>query len=205
MNINVLQLEPSLNEPSPDFESLGLGGYCEPQWYKPLAERICASISPTNILEIGFFFGASSYCWLSSSSARVVSCDIIGDAAPDCLKVIRNSQNLASRFDNRLTLIPKSSQFIYNDICHIPFDLAFIDGRHDYNGVIEDLDLCYRLGVKYVLLDDFNGEVSRAWAQKYATRYPAMYGVRFVGRSTTGPIDCLLTQRSEEKWDLKVT
>ena len=192
--IDGITLVPLETELPPDYQLLGLDGYCRYQFYKPLAEHICSIVHPTNIFEIGFFLGSSSYCWLSSSTARVVSCDIIHDAATDCLKVIRNSQNIATHFNNRFTFIPKSSQFIYDDIKHIQFDLAFVDGRHDYQGVLEDLNLCYRLNIRYLYLDDFNGDVSKVWAQHFRDRYKPVHGIRFANGDKTSMVDGLLVR-----------
>lgn len=109
-----------------------------------------------NILEIGFNAGHSAATFLSASSkVKVTSFDI---GIHDYLKT--GKKFIDRKFPNRHTLILGNSletipQF-HKDNPTMKFDLLFIDGNHEYEFAIGDLNNCKLLAHKksYVILDD---------------------------------------------------
>lgn len=109
-----------------------------------------------NILEIGFNAGHSAATFLSASSkVKVTSFDI---GIHDYLKI--GKKFIDRKFPNRHTLILGNSletipQY-YKNNPEMKFDLLFIDGNHEYDFAIGDLNNCKLLAHKnsYVILDD---------------------------------------------------
>jgi len=135
-------------------------GYCGPHSYLPMRLAI-ELVKPTSILEIGFNIGHSSLFWLRNTKADVVSIDVrvdyrVNEAVKVCEIAALESGN-ANRFHF----------FHRNSVDHDKgmYDFAFIDGSHVFNDVLKDIQECTKLGIPYLLLDDWltlYGDVQRA-------------------------------------------
>ena len=135
-----------------------------------LADTLCI-VGPVNILETGFFCGASTFMWLYLSNASVTSVDpMINLENPNILHngKPQNVQKLKDAFPNRLTFLQKDSRLIRPDMSNEKFDLMFIDGDHTESGVRNDFQLAIDLNIPWVLVDDFNNIVSHVYQKEFA-------------------------------------
>lgn len=106
------------------------------------------------ILEIGFNGGLSSAAFLCAPGTHVTSFDI--GFWP---YVLSAKQLIDSEFPDRHTLIIGNSlSTVPRHFSHRTYDLAFIDGGHDYNTAYGDIQNCKRLVSEngYVIIDDYN-------------------------------------------------
>jgi len=117
----------------------------------------------TQVVEIGFNTGHSSYAFLSSrSDVRVLSFDL---GISDTVNVAKRA--IDKRFPRRHELIRGDSRQAVpafadaNPDRH--FDLIFIDGGHQYDVASSDITNCERLSSKrsLIIMDDINP--SRPW------------------------------------------
>lgn len=122
-------------------------------------------VKPKKILEIGLNMGHSAAMWLNLSDAYVYSVDIsMKDETfegGECLCRI-----YAGRFEYRITSNGDHYARLENMIT--PFDLCFIDGAHDEESIICDIELTKKLTIPYILLDDWYpryGETQKAVAK----------------------------------------
>lgn len=112
---------------------------------------IAEFVRPKSILEIGFNCGISSCFWLHlCPQARVVSVDI---SAAD--HTLRGVASLAAWFGDRHRFVMSDSKFCGPLLPTREFDMAFVDGDHEYDGVRADLGLCLDLGIPWIALDDY--------------------------------------------------
>lgn len=140
--------------------------------HAPMFKTIIDQINPTNICEIGFYRGSSSYIWLYLSNAKLTSIDSMQDVEfplnprphGGCLA---NTDKLKELFPNRFTFYQVDSKFIYPFIKDEQFSLIFIDGGHLENAIRNDLNLALKLKIPYILLDDYNGEVEAVYMNEF--------------------------------------
>lgn len=141
-------------------------------------DEMFALIRPTRILEIGTHAGHSACMMLGLTDAEVVSVDIgtvwiatdhswaeWGLASGEGgLRYVAETLNAA--FGNRFTLIvgDSTSMGVLTILADTnraePFDLAFIDGDHSYPYVHSDIAMALGLGIRTMILDDYNDENS---------------------------------------------
>lgn len=127
--------------------------FCGPHSYHSMRLALKAS-KPLRILEIGFNLGHSSLWWLDNSTAHVTSTDIRTDG-----KVARAAKILEQFYPTRFQFLPR------NTVINSTFDLAFIDGSHEFDDVLFDIQWCRHLKIPHLLMDDWlsiYGGVQRA-------------------------------------------
>lgn len=126
-------------------------------------------IKPKKILEIGFNMGHSAAMWLNLSGAYLYSVDISKKdetfEGGECLY-----SQFASRFEYRI--ISSGDHFLRLKNMVIPFDLCFIDGAHDEESIINDIELCKRLMIPYLLFDDWYPRYGET--QKAVSKFPEL-------------------------------
>lgn len=131
-------------------------GFCGPHSYTSMRLAL-QLVRPRKILEIGFNLGHSSMFWLrNSQGAEVVSIDVKVDD-----RVKQAAQKCAE--SGRFMFFERHNFLV--DSQHLLFDLAFIDGSHDFDSVLTDIELCKALKIPYLLLDDWltlYGDAQRA-------------------------------------------
>lgn len=127
-------------------------------------------VQPKNILETGFFKGASTFMMLSMSEANVTSVDpMVNLYSPEvkhdgCLGNVDKLKNL---FPNRFNFIQKSSLDIRDDIKGQNFDLFFIDGDHWEKGIRNDFQLALDMKIPWLLVDDFVTSVYDVYIREF--------------------------------------
>lgn len=146
--------------------------------------------SPTKILEIGTHAGGSAAMMLAfAPHAAVVSVDI-GHTwitpnksfatwhsesheggllyVEQVLKQSFGGERFALYIGDSTS--PETLTYLRASNEAAPFDLAFVDGNHELSYVVRDIKMCKSLGIKTLILDDYNsddgGEVSQAAAKE---------------------------------------
>lgn len=101
---------------------------------------------PSNVLEIGFNQGVSASIMLSIGIETVTSCE-----ARKSSQVTESASRVSGKYPGRFKLInePSGTFEIPPDI-----DSAFIDGQHDCDSIIRDIEFCKRHGITDFLFDD---------------------------------------------------
>jgi mannosyltransferase OCH1-like enzyme len=92
---------------------------------------ICKKYNFSNILEIGFLFGASSLMFLANTNANVTSID------HKCINPLFE-EHLISLYPNRFKIIYDNSNNVIPTLNNI-YDLIFLDGSHDFNVIYNDI------------------------------------------------------------------
>lgn len=144
--------------------------------HAPVFKKVLDVVKPSNILEVGFFRGSSSYMWLHLSNANVTSvdplCDVEYPLAPRKYDgAPENVDKLKELFPNRFNFFQLDSKFVYPFIKDNKYDLMFIDGGHLSEAVRNDLNLAVKLKVPYILLDDFINEVLWVYNSEFYSLY----------------------------------
>lgn len=131
-------------------------------------------VQPKNILEVGFFRGSSAYMWLHLSDAKLTSVDPMVNLYEPGVKhdgLPENAEKLKTAFPGRFTFIQKDSKVVYPDIADQKFDLMFIDGDHWVNGIRSDFNLALKLGIPWVLVDDFVTSVLEVYSNEFRDKF----------------------------------
>ena len=105
-----------------------------------------------NLLEIGFYAGHSTSYWAElMPDSTILSC------CPDHPRGREYGPVVMEKYPNvEVRLVP--SPEIYESIKDRSFDLAFIDGSHVTENVINDTVMCDRLDVPYRIYDNVEWE-----------------------------------------------
>lgn len=112
---------------------------------------IAEFVAPKSILEIGLNCGISTCFWLHlCPAAKIVSVDI---SAAD--HTLRGVASIAAWFRDRHQFVMSDSKFCGPLLPTREFDLAFVDGDHEYDGVRADLGLCLDLRIPWIAMDDY--------------------------------------------------
>jgi len=169
-------------EKSELFKQLELDGFCNYLCYKNMIVDVIKETNAKSILETGFFLGSSSFMFLESSDASVVSIDPMGFYDPPKTG-LRNADRIGKAFPNRFRLIVKRSQEAMDDVKDTKFDLMFIDGDHETDGIIHDFEMAIKLNIPYIFIDDFNGKVEDVYFNYYANKTEVIkgYGIQDSG------------------------
>ena len=115
----------------------------------------CQSI-PTNVLEIGFGYGASALLWLEETDANVTVIEVVEkerwseDETPDkdgniCYLTKAVDKALKSHGD-RFKVIPGRGSEIAATL-EQEYDFIFIDSSHIYQDTLDEILACWRLTV----------------------------------------------------------
>lgn len=120
--------------------------------------------TPFTILEIGFNRGHSATMMLEMGAMHVTSVDI--NRAPGTLEAVRLVKR---RYIDRFEFISSDSKTVEIDG---RFDMIFIDGDHSFDGVISDIRLGQKLGIKWFLFDD--------WQPRFAATQEAIAVARLI-------------------------
>lgn len=107
-------------------------------------------VKPKSILEIGTCLGAGSSMWLNMCDAKVISVDI-----SDREETLEAARILSERFGDRFQFFLRRDNMPIAPFEPGYFDLVWLDGGHDEIDVTKDLEWCLKLGIPYVLGDDF--------------------------------------------------
>jgi hypothetical protein len=165
-------------------------------------------VKPKNILETGFFAGASAFMWLYLSDAKLTSVDPMKNLyeanTPHTGKK-ENIQKLKDAFPNRFTFLEKDSRLIRDDIKNEHFDLMFIDGDHWESGIINDFSIAIEKKIEWVLVDDFVTSVEKVYFEKFRDYFLAP--IRIYPRKDLfqgNPIPIVLLKLKDEVLENKV-
>ena len=148
------------------------------------AFRYCyENYNPTQVLEIGFHMGHSTTYQLEIyKNAKIKSISphpeqyrpktlLEGNYVPpsDRQQMIETMKEI---YGNRFGFISGKTQEVanaiveWNDQISIKFDFALVDGSHFYPYVVQDVQLCLRLGIHCLLADNYNNpEVTQAFEE----------------------------------------
>jgi SAM-dependent methyltransferase len=130
-----------------------------------MVKDVVSRTNPSNILEIGFNRGSSSLLFLYLSSANVTSIDIVNK--PESVKYLTNT------FTNRFSFVLGNS--FYLDMKSLgTFDLVFIDGDHEYNSIVNDIEQSLKVNPKFILFDDYEHPAHGVDTKKAISLYPKL-------------------------------
>lgn len=125
------------------------------QIYEALSYSV-KKASAKNILEIGFYYGASAVTLLDfDPSIKVTSVD---PGIHTC--TLEAAPLVKQKYGDRFTFIHDDSKNILNYVKNEKFDLAFIDGDHQPLPVLRDIKSCLSLNIPYILFDDIHEEIT---------------------------------------------
>jgi len=131
----------------------------EGYWYSTdciaVAEDILQTTKAVNMLEIGFNIGYSASIWLSSGIEKLYVIDI--NRHKDTEAALLATKNFYSDKLVQWWLLDSTSELAKN-IKFTDIDIAFIDGAHDYDAVISDIELCLATKCKWLVFDDVHYE-----------------------------------------------
>lgn len=136
-------------------------------------DEIFATRPINNILEIGTHIGSSAAIMLSRSNAKVLSVDC-GDNYLSRQSLNETESILINEFPGRFKGIIDSShsESFYELIKDELFDFAFVDGDHSYEGCLADLQLCAKLNIPFILVDDYTSSLDVYNAVKQFVNIP---------------------------------
>jgi cephalosporin hydroxylase len=130
-----------------------------------MIKDVLARTQPSNILEIGFNRGSSSLLFLYLSTANVTSIDIVNK--PESVKY------LSDTFINRFSFVLGNS--LYLDMKSLDnFDLVFIDGDHEYNSIVNDIEQSLKVNPKFILFDDYEHVTHGVDTKKAISLFPKL-------------------------------
>lgn len=127
----------------------------------PKIQEIFSYIKPKNILEFGFHCGhsASLFLFAMNGCGTVYTCDPCNPKWVTAKKALDSVDLIKEEFgDNSIHFYQNFScedEFVKR-ITNIPFDFCFIDGVHEGQGPAIDLATAIKLGIKYILMDDYS-------------------------------------------------
>ena len=163
-----------MNKPK-EWDEIGIVGCFSWEKESDFLKDTIDFVNPTNILEIGFFGGASSFMWLYLSNAKLTSVDPmvnLYDSSVQHTGKIENVQGLKNKFgESRFTFIQKDSRVIRPDIAGQKFDLMFIDGDHWDSGIRNDFNIALEMKIPWVLADDFVTNVENVYWNEFSDKF----------------------------------
>lgn len=131
----------------------GAGPHCI-QWWRDVFGILGVSDEmgegrDCNILEIGFCIGLSATIMSHLGADRIVSVD-----PSDHEECIGSANKLRADWGPSFTFYNQRSNQFRDGGRH--FDLAFIDGDHEYQSILTDIGVCRGLGIKTMVFDDWH-------------------------------------------------
>jgi SAM-dependent methyltransferase len=130
-----------------------------------MVKDVVTRTNPSNILEIGFNRGSSALLFLYLSIAKVTSIDIINNTT--------SVSYLTNTFNNRFSFILGNS-FDLDMKALGNFDLVFIDGDHEYNSIVRDIDQSLKVKPKFILFDDYEHPDHGVDTKKAISLFPTL-------------------------------
>jgi predicted O-methyltransferase YrrM len=118
----------------------------------PFFRYVVEKVNPTFIFEIGFNIGHSASMWLNLTMTKVLSIDISSKE-----ETLHSADVLTGKFKNRFLFLNVNSFLAFEFLKDYKgqYDLAFIDGGHLYDDVMNDIKLCKDLEIKWMAFDDW--------------------------------------------------
>ena len=142
------------------YEEIAIKPHSEQDWN--IFKDVIYTVAPQRIIESGFFQGGSALAWLYLSDAILTSIDPMHGSD----NKIQNVAKLTNLFPQRFIFLEKESRHTRPDLSSgNPIDLFFVDGDHSMSGAIEDFNLALDLNIKWLLVDDWDGDVINAYNQ----------------------------------------
>lgn len=119
-------------------------------------ETVYSKTNFKNVLEIGFNAGHTAHHLISKYNCLLTSVDNCWSTyTPLCLDLLKKE------YPTNFSFIKNSSENVDVVDFNSQFDLIFIDGDHSYHGIRNDLELAYKLKIKYVVFDDLNMKTTK--------------------------------------------
>lgn len=110
--------------------------------------EITEIVKPKRIFEIGFNLGYASAMWLELTDAEYLfSIDISNKK-----ETMKSAQILWERYRPRFDFFCSTSR---NYVLTHEYDMAFIDGGHLEEDVTNDIQICLRAGIDWLVMDDW--------------------------------------------------
>ena len=137
-------------------------------------QEVIEIVEPKNILETGFFRGASAFMWLYISKANLTSVDPMASLYDPSAKhdgMLENVDKLKKEFGERFTFIQKDSKIVRPDLIGKKFDLFFIDGDHWEQGIRNDFQLAIDLEIDWIFVDDFVTSVAHVYLNEFQDKF----------------------------------
>lgn len=124
-------------------------------------------VRPKVIFDIGFLAGHSATMLLYAfPQATVVSCG--PDPKRNMPKVMKEKFGDRFHFFRAMSDNPRMHDVIQTKFTRC--DLGFIDGMHDTKSVVEDIEICRKLGCKWLIFDN----MERKTVEKGANRHGSL-------------------------------
>ena len=130
------------------------GYWHDADMFKKTIEQVLDLTNAKNMLEIGFNIGYSASMWLNTNNNqldKLISVDI--GMHKDTLAA---SEAVKDKYGDRFTFVLSDSTKAEHLLSGHNFDIAFIDGAHEYNGVVADIEMCVSLKIPYLIFDDYH-------------------------------------------------
>lgn len=165
-----LSITPAGPRPA-QWDQLGLYGCFSWENEAAFLADALSIVQPKRILEVGFFGGASAYCWLHLSDAHLTSVDPmvnLYDPNEAHTGSLENVTKLQTAFPGRFTFHQMDSRLVRPHLAGQSFDLMFIDGDHLESGIRNDLNIAVEWNIPWVLVDDMVTDVLGVYLREFA-------------------------------------
>jgi predicted O-methyltransferase YrrM len=132
----------------------------DPEIFRHIIEGVYETYDIKSILEIGFNIGCSASMWLEwdkTQSVTLTAVDICKHSA-----TVPAAQTVQARYGERFRFYGSDSKKAKPLLEGKPFDMAFIDGDHSYEGVVADTLMAIELGATILLYDDWHEKDTKA-------------------------------------------
>lgn len=114
----------------------------------PSFKEILEIANPESILEIGFNAGGSALMFLSINPE-------LNYHSVDIEENIQSIEYLSERFKDFIFTKINSKFIDQKMFCFFSeYDLVFIDGNHEYDAVVSDIEVALKFNPEYILFDD---------------------------------------------------
>lgn len=127
------------------------------QVYNALSFSVLES-KAKNILEIGFYYGASAVTMLELDPDITVTS--IDPGIHDC--TLEAAPLVKEYYGDRFRFIQDDSKNILNYVSGKQFDFAYVDGDHKPLPVLRDIKSCLSLNIPYLLFDDIYEDITES-------------------------------------------
>lgn len=162
---------------------------CGPHSYSAM-HLFLAVAKPVALLEIGFNIGRSAIFWMKNGVFRLVSLEI--RQADEVLAAEQSVKKFAEDRRYSFSVLYGDSKQADFFLKKGSFDSAFIDGGHEYDEVVADIEMCRRLGIKKMFFDD--------WLTTYGGTMQAIKDSKLKIVFTSGNMAYCIDEPSELEW-----